>query len=88
MQGRSYGFWFKVMDVDGDDGISFEDILTLRHEKRGWDKKEPHLSKFDALWLELCDLCQVSTTDMIPLKKMKESQAGPFCFQHFILGDE
>lgn len=88
MQSRSYGFWFKVMDVDGDDRVSLTDVLTLLHEKSGWDKKEPYLCKFDALWFELCDLCRVSPTDAIPLKKMEESGAGPFCFQHLILADE
>ena len=88
MQGRSYASWFRVMDVDVDERISLEDVLTLLHEKSGWNKKEPFLRKFDALWLELCDLCQTSPRDAIPLKKLQVSGAGPFCFEHFILADD
>ena len=88
MEGSSIRFWYNVMDVDEDGFLTIEDVLTLLHEKKGWNDRAKYLQAFEVCWLELCDRCGVDTTSFVLLKDIEKSHSGSYCFRPFVMMED
>ena len=103
MEGKSASFWFSIMDGDGDERLSIQDLLALQSHLDGdqlqhtyndktRDENNPvritHLD-VEQSWIALCDRCGVDFSSTLSLRDIQErGHASAFCFRHFILQKE
>ena len=100
MEGKSASFWFSIMDVDGDEHLSIQDLLALQFhvdsdklqhkysDKTTNENKTVGVTHLDIehSWLALCDRCNVASSSTLSLRDIQErGDASAFCFHHFIL---
>ena len=100
MEGKSASFWFSIMDIDGDEQLSIQDLLALQFHKDNDQSQYPYCNKTSIVgvigrtthldversWFALCDRCNVAFSSTLSLRDIQErGKASGFCFQQFIL---